>query len=117
MLYNICGFIVISFAAVGIIDLYKTLSLALYCPKVNNSITIIPIGNDSNNTEFIVRCAITKSRWLNTQKNHNIICLDCGMNEESKTICSKLCDKYPFLSIMTSKELKEKISSFESQIS
>lgn len=109
MLYTICGVVVVSFAVIGIIDVYKTLSLAMYSPKINNSIIILPIGPDSGNTEFIVRCAIAKVRWLNIGKDQQIVCLDCGMSSESREICCKLCEKYPFLSIMTIEELKDKI--------
>lgn len=106
MLYNICGLFVVSFAIVGIIDLYKTLSLTLYAPKINNSLIIIPIGSDSNKTEFLIRGAIAKIRWFNISRHQQIVCLDCGMTDESRTICQKLCEQYPFISIKNTEELK-----------
>lgn len=111
MLYTVCGIAVVSFAIFGIIDFYKFLSLALFSPKINNSAIIVPIGKDSNQTEFLVRSAIAKTRWLNLNKNQQIICLDCGMNDESKEICRHLCEKYPFISIKTADELKKHFSS------
>lgn len=109
-MYTVCGIVVVSFALVGIIDVYKALSLALYCPKINNSIMILPIGGSSNNTEFIVRGAIAKVRWLSISKNQQIVCLDCGMSDESREICSRLAERYSFISIKTVDELKEFLS-------
>ena len=110
MLYTVCGIVVVSFAIFGIIDFYKFLSLTLYSTKINNSAIIVPIGSDSNQTEFLVRSAIAKTRWLSLSKNQQIICLDCDMNDESKEICRRLYEKYPFISIKTADELKDLFS-------
>lgn len=106
MIYTVCGIAVVSFAIFGLIDFYKFVSLALYSPKINNSAIIVPIGEDSDSTEFLIRSAIAKTRWLGLCKNQQIICLDCGMTDESKEICRHLCEKYPFLSIKNIDELK-----------
>ncbi len=110
MLYTVCGIAVISFALIGMIDVYKTLSLIICSPKINNSLILLPIGEKTESTEFIIRCAITKVRWLNICKNQKIVCLNCGMNDESLKVCEKLCEKYPFVSIMTLDELKKNLN-------
>ncbi len=107
MIYALFGIAVVSFALWGMADVYKSIALALRCPKISDSVMIIPISENNENVEFAVRSAAAAAKYISILKNQKIICLDCGMDNETRTICEKLCADYGFISIMTTDELQK----------
>lgn len=55
-------------------------------------ITVIPIKGHCENIEYRIRCAYEKANW--SSENHHIICLDKGMDDETRRLCSKICDRF-----------------------
>lgn len=58
---------------------------------------IIPIKGHKEDAEFVLRKAAIKLKWKNSGKNSSIICLDCGMDSETRKICSLVCKDYDFM--------------------
>lgn len=62
---------------------------------------IIPIGGHKEDIEFILREAVNKVRWKN--ENHEIICVDKGMDEETQKICKLMSKDYNFVHLEENK--------------
>lgn len=56
---------------------------------------VITVEGHREDIEFILREAINKSKWKN--ENNEIVCLDHGMDEETKKICKLICKDYNFV--------------------
>ncbi len=55
-------------------------------------ITVIPIKGHCENIEYRIRCAYERANW--SSENHRIICLDKGMDDETRILCNKICDRF-----------------------
>ena len=56
------------------------------------------------NAEYILRSAAAKVKWISRGRNDCVICLDCGMDDETKRICQKICRDYGFAKLLTKQE-------------
>ncbi len=56
---------------------------------------LISLKGHKDDIEFMLRNAVNDIKWKNTHKN--IICIDYGMDEETKKICSLMCKDYDFI--------------------
>ena len=61
------------------------------------------------NAEYILRSAAAKVKWISRGRNDCVICLDCGMDDETKRICQKICRDYGFAKLLTKQEFFEMI--------
>lgn len=55
----------------------------------------ISLKGHKDDIEFMLRNAVNDIKWKN--KNKNIVCLDYGMDSETKKICSLMCKDYEFI--------------------
>ena len=65
--------------------------------KNNTENIFIPLKGLKEDIEFVLRKAINDVKWGNKYKN--IICLDYGMDEETKKICRLMSKDYNFINI------------------
>ena len=61
------------------------------------------------NAEYILRSAAAKEKWISRGRNDCVICLDCGMDNETKRICQKICRDYGFAKLLTKQEFLKMI--------
>ena len=102
ILYNS---VVILFAICGFIQVLKSVILRLYKSKGDRTILLIaPFGNNDFDAEYTLRSCIAKIRWTGKSGPQKVICLDAGMNENSKKICELMHKKYEYLEIMSTEE-------------
>ena len=94
----------------GFVDLIRSLTfLFLKIRGCSTNIIVIPIRGHNERAEFLLRSAAAKVKWMSTIEKFHLICLDCGMDEETKKICSLICDDYDFMDLYNVPELESEI--------
>lgn len=85
----------ISLTILTTVFLIKNIIRSINSEESSEQDVIIPIGGHREDVEFILREAVSKIRWKN--KNHEIICVDKGMDEETQKICKLMSKDYTFV--------------------
>lgn len=112
MLGIICNIICIFLLIVGTVELIRILILFFLNANSdqNDSAIVIPI-NDQEEAEYLIRNEITRAKWFEFNRAQNIICLDCGMDEETRKVCEAICEDYDFIKICKPYELYDILNS------
>lgn len=76
----------------GLVTVVKNLVLWALKYDEGNIITVIPIEGHCESVEYRIRCAYEKANW--SAANSRIICLDKGMDKETREICYKVCERF-----------------------
>ena len=76
----------------GLISIIRKIILWLLKYDDGEIITVIPIKGHCENIEYRIRCAYERANW--SSENHRIICLDKGMDDETRILCNKICDRF-----------------------
>ncbi len=94
----------------GCIELARIITLAIYKSKNKNLMLVVMIDSNDTDVEFLLRSAIAKSKWMGLDYKR-IICLDCGMDEESRKICEIIIKDYPSVELCNVSEFEAIIKS------
>jgi len=98
--------IIALFVIIGLTEFCRTLIMWLYKPRHAEKITIIvPIEGHEEEAELILKSAVEKMRWMGGQGKKQLICVDCGMDDETREICTIICNRYPFVEICNVQQL------------
>ncbi len=99
--------------AVIVLIILSLLILAIFIKNIINTMEYNENGADNifislkghkDDIEFMLRNAVSDVKWKNRHKN--IICLDYGMDEETKKICSLMSKDYDFIYLKNKSEEK-----------
>ncbi|MDR3179222.1 MAG: hypothetical protein LBT82_04200 [Oscillospiraceae bacterium] len=103
----VSSFIVALFATIGIIEVFSVVISLVFPTKIKTNIIItIPLCGHDEKVEFLLRDIITKLKWLNLTGTSKIICIDKGMDSETRRICEFFKKKYEFVEICLLNEFK-----------
>lgn len=110
MLHNIIKISAIVFSVflllLGITELTKMIIQKAYRSKsFSKAILIIPLRENTRNTEYILRSIVAKIKWSGNCILQKAICLDSGISEYERKICETICNQYDFLELMNKDEL------------
>ena len=93
---------------IGLIELFKlTVVNSLNSQKNKNNILIIPISGHREEAEILLRDAIFQTKWLSKNDHKKVICLDLGMDDETKKICNIIKIENDFIYFCTPDNLIE----------
>lgn len=96
------------FALFGFVEFLKFLIFRLYKSKADKTVMLItPVKNQQEDIEFILRSCASRVKWMGHSGPRLVICLDKGMEKDTKSICEKVCSEYDFMSILTPSQLFE----------
>ena len=76
----------------GLVSIVRKIIMWLLKYDDGEIITVIPIKGHCENVEYRIRCAYERANW--SSENHRIICLDKGMDAETRILCNKICDRF-----------------------
>lgn len=76
----------------GLVNIVRKIIMWLLKYDDGEIITVIPIKGHCENIEYRIRCAYERASW--SSENHRIICLDKGMDDETRILCNKICDRF-----------------------
>lgn len=98
------------FAVIGICAFVREFTIFLFRSRKNNTVMFVaPVSGKCENAEYILRSAAAKVKWISRGRNDCVICLDCGMDDETKRICQKICRDYGFAKLLTKQEFLKMI--------
>jgi hypothetical protein len=101
----ICKVIFVLVAIVGIADIFRVLMFWLLRTKNEGKLyLVISIHGHEEETEFILSSAIERIKFM-PGKDKRLICLDKGMDEETRKICGIIRSQNPEVDICTPEEL------------
>ncbi|MDR1467609.1 MAG: hypothetical protein LBI55_04280 [Oscillospiraceae bacterium] len=97
------------FAIIGLVEVFRILILMVFRTKDDSSLIIlVPISGHNEEAEFLLRSAVAKLKWLGSVGKQRIICIDNGMDSETRRVCEIIEQKYEFIEICFSNELEKK---------
>lgn len=103
------GFLVF-FLIMGLVETCRLLLLWLLRPeKMEEAALVVPLTGHVEDAEYLLRSAAQSFQWDRTRCPKRLLCVDGGMDQETKEICLHLQRELPFLEICTPEELKEKL--------
>lgn len=98
MLSTIVDIFFIFLAVLGLVDLIRIIICKLFKNKGDKELIIlVPIRGGKEDAEIMLRSAATKAQWVYSGSIEKVICLNCGVDEETKKICINICNDYPFM--------------------
>ncbi len=95
------------FAVLGVVYLINEIIFCATSVKNDkNFLLITGLNDDPENAELLLRSAAARMKWLGRGFSSCIICLDNGMNEETRKICEAVCRENEFMEIKTLSEFE-----------
>ncbi|WP_283606358.1 hypothetical protein [Faecalispora anaeroviscerum] len=96
------------FAVVGLTELCRFVLFWLTRPGWEEKITVLVCvsGNDSR-VEYRLRGALERLRWLRHTGHRELICVDCGMDSETRAICEAFALANPSVRLCMAADLPE----------
>jgi hypothetical protein len=70
------------------------------------SVLVFPISGSCKNMEFIVRSAVSRSRWTSDYPCQ-VLLLDTGMDEQTRILAEKICRDFENVHISTPEECQK----------
>ncbi|MDD2417456.1 MAG: hypothetical protein PHR24_05335 [Oscillospiraceae bacterium] len=78
----------------GCVELVRSITLRILKTEGPISgILVLPIQGSCKDMEFVVRAAVSRSRWISDNPSQVLI-LDKGMDFDTRTLAEKLCNEY-----------------------
>ncbi len=87
---------VLFLSLVGAVSLIKSAVLSLCKDNGRHYKIVIPLDDNCENPETIIRNAATYLEWSDKKRYSGIYCIYKGRNTESKAICRRVCDDYAY---------------------
>lgn len=102
--------LLVFFLVMGLVETCRLLLLWLLRPeKMEEAALVVPLTGHVEDAEYLLRSAAQSFQWDRTRCPKRLLCVDGGMDQETKEICLHLQRELPFLEICTPEELKEKL--------
>lgn len=81
---------------IGTVSLIKSAVLSLCKDNGRHYKIVIPLDDKCENPETVIRNAATYLEWSDKKRYSGIYCIYKGKNLESKEICRRVCEDYPY---------------------
>ena len=88
--------IMLMLSIIGIISIIKSAILVLCRDNSCRCKIVIPLDDSCENPETVIRNTAVSLEWSDKKRYSEIVCVYQGNNEESKEICRRVCEDYPF---------------------
>ncbi len=103
MLEVVLSIFVLCLAVVGLIEIFRAVSL-VFLDKKNSTIMLIPVCGHVEDIEMVLRNAMSSAQWLGSRSAQRIICLDLGVDGETRGICEIFRDEYELIELYSLEE-------------
>lgn len=90
--------ILLILSLVGFVNIIKSIILHMCNDSGNKCEIVISLDDSCENPETVIRSTVLYHEWSDESRNKysGIYCIYNGNNEESKEICRRVCEDYPF---------------------
>lgn len=109
MLEFFFGILVIFLLILTFIEIFIVMSASTLNTNEKLSIMLIPINGHNEQAEFILMNTIINLRFFKSYKDTIIVCLDLGMDKETRQICNIISSKYNYVYVLTPEEFLDGI--------
>ena len=84
----------------GAVEAIRMLLRALLRTKRAGKIyLLLTFRGHGGEAELALRDAVQKLKWLGGREEKQILCLDCGMDEETREVCERMAEQYGIIEI------------------
>lgn len=83
----------------GCVELIRYIALRIL--KNGNSVSpvlVLPVSGHCQDMEFVVRAAVSRSRWISDSPG-SVLIIDIGMDDETRILAKKICDEFSNVSL------------------
>ncbi len=100
--------IIIVLCAIGVTEIIRSVILWLLRIKTKGDYCyiVLPLDKTCTDAENRIRAAAAQIKWSDSGGAQTIICLDCGMDEETRAVCEKTAADYDMIAILTREEFE-----------
>ncbi|MCI8553669.1 MAG: hypothetical protein HFJ80_01830 [Clostridiales bacterium] len=103
---NIMLVVVLLLALYGCAELIRRLVIQVMKPEPDCSgMLVIPVSGHRTDIEYIIRSAVTQSRWAEFRREQRVLLFDAGMDEETRQLAEKVCSETGAAGIYRAAEL------------
>lgn len=107
MLRLICDIVCVFLLILGLVEVIRFIIIKLMVVKKDrDELVVLPIYGHNEEAELLLRSVATKIRWNDLDCEKLIVCLDCGMDEETKHICNIVSSEYDFMRVYNMDEFE-----------
>ncbi|MCI1956399.1 MAG: hypothetical protein LKJ21_08535 [Oscillospiraceae bacterium] len=93
-------------AVVGTVEIIRAVLLhALKTENPGRFLLAVSFSGHDERAEFVLRNAIERAKWVGGDVQ--VVCLDRGMDEETRRICETVCLDHPEVILCTPDEYRE----------
>ena len=88
-------------AVLGLVEVFRLILFLFSFKKKDSyeSILIIPVYGKDEKIEMKLRSEITSINWIAENIRRPIVCLDLGMDKETRNICEIFSQEYNFIEL------------------
>lgn len=100
------GALLLVLALLGITEVIRMIAYwSSASEEESKMLIVVPLYGHTEEAEWILRSALRQFNWSEYEKCNEIICVDYGMDDETKEICRKICNKYDGIRILQPDEI------------
>lgn len=95
----------------GLVEVCRVITLwILRTKEENDAMMIVPIRGHNEEAELLLRSAAARAKWTGGSRLQRVICLDCGMDEETRVVCETLSQDFTFIELRTPPEMEQMLA-------
>ena len=104
--------IVVLLGLVGITEVVRLIVFWMLSQgRGEKMLIVVPVTGRDEEAEFVLRSAAQRVKWMGGKDEKRVLCVDCGMEEETRRVCETICREYRFMEIVTPEELGGRLRS------
>ena len=103
MLEVVLSVFVLCLAVVGLIEIFRAIFMFSF-KKKGTAITLIPVCGHVEDIEMVLRNAMSNAQWFGNKCGQRIICLDLGVDEETRDICELFNEEHELIELYSLSE-------------
>lgn len=104
---TIAAILISLLAVAGAADFVRYLAHWLLKSKCSGKLFVfVPVRGHNESAEYLLNGALERLDWV-PGNDKQVICIDCGMDEETATVCRIISAQNPAVEIYTPSELGE----------
>jgi hypothetical protein len=99
--------VVVLLGLIGVTELVRLIVFWMLSPgRGEKMLIVVPVTGHDEEAEFVLRSAAQRAKWMGGKDEKRVLCVDCGMDEETRRICETICREYRFMEIVAPEELE-----------
>ena len=100
---------VVLLGLIGVTEVVRLIVFWMLSPgRGEKMLIVVPVTGHDEEAEFVLRSAAQRVKWMGGKDEKRVLCVDCGMDEETRHICEAICREYRFMEIVQPEELGER---------